>query len=465
MESILIVEDHKDMQLILSKILKENGYKTNIAEDGIMAIKKVEKCIPDVILLDIKLPKLDGMQVLKRIKKIDKDLPVIIITAYGNVKGAVNAMKSGAYDYITKPFDNEELIIIIQKALKTQSLSKEVKILRKRLSKMSHSEKMIGQSPPVKKVIKQVELIAPTNMSVIIQGKSGTGKEVIANMIHQKSPRKDKPFIPVDCGAIPETLIESELFGHEKGAFTSADYTKKGKFELANNGTLLLDEITNLPFSSQAKLLRVIEEKKVQRVGSKEFIIFDVRLIATTNIDILDNVKKGKFRGDLYHRLFEFIIFLPMLKEIKDDIPILAMEFLNKANTELKKNIKGFSEKAMELMLFYHWPGNVRELKNVIKIAVLITNSENIMFDQLYTLLDNSHSTEFKEISESKEDIHLSNVSDKIISFENQKEQFEKDLIIKALNQTHGNKTKAAQILNINRKKLYRKMKRLNMIQ
>ncbi len=464
MESILIVEDHKDMQFILSKILKENGYKTSIAGDGIKAIEKVEKYIPDLVLLDIKLPKLDGMQVLDKIKKIDKDLPIIMITAFGNVKDAVNSMKSGAYDYITKPFNNEELILIIQKALKTQYLSREVKILRQKLNEMSPFEKTMGESTQIKKIIKQVELIAPTKMSVIIQGKSGTGKEVIANMIHQKSPRKDKPFIPVDCGAIPETLIESELFGYEKGAFTGADYTKKGKFELANNGTLLLDEITNLPYISQTKLLRVVEEKKVQRIGSKEFIKFDVRIIATTNIDILDAVKQGKFRDDLYHRLFEFIILLPMLSQRKDDIPILAMEFLNHANIELNKNIKCFSSRAMELMLNYHWAGNVRELKNVIKRAVLITESDDITLDQLYPLLDNSHSTESKEVSESKEDSHISEATYKDISFENQKEEFEKKLILNTLKQTGGNRTKAAEILNINRKKLYRKMKHLNLI-
>ena len=464
MESILIVEDNKDMQFILSKILKEKGYKTIIAGDGIRAIEKVEKYIPDLVLLDIKLPKLDGMQVLDMIKKIDEDLPIIMITAFGNIKGAVNAMKSGAYDYITKPFNNEELILIIQKALKAQYMSREVKILRQKINEMQPFDKTMGESTQIKKIIKQVELIAPTKMSVIIQGKSGTGKEVIANMIHQRSPRKDEPFIPVDCGAIPDTLIESELFGYEKGAFTDANYTKKGKFELANKGTLLFDEITNLPYGSQAKLLRVIEEKKVQRIGSKEFIPFDVRIIATTNIDILNAVKQGNFRDDLYHRLFEFIILLPKLSQRKDDIPILAMEFLNEANIELKKNIRGFSARAMELMLSYIWPGNVRELKNVIKRAVLITESDDITLDQLYPLLDNSHSIESKEISESKEDSHISEFYDKDFSFENQKDKFEKKLIIKVLKQTGGNRTKAAEILNINRKKLYRKMKHLNLI-
>lgn len=464
MESILIVEDNKDMQFLLSNILKEAGYATIIAGDGNRAIKEVQKSVPDLILLDIKLPKMDGMEVLEKIRKIDEDFPIIMITAYGNVKGAVKAMKSGAYDYITKPFDNEELILIIKKALKTQYLSKEVESLRKELGEKRRIEKVMGNSPQIKRVLKQVELIAPTNMSVIIQGKSGTGKEVIANMIHQKSPRKDKPFIPVDCGAIPDTLVESELFGYEKGAFTGADYTKKGKFELASGGTLFLDEITNLPADAQIKLLRTIEEKKVQHIGGKKFINVDVRIIATTNINILEAVKQGKFRDDLYHRLFEFQISLPMLKERKDDIPVLAKEFLNKANKELKKKIKGFSATAMKLLLNYHWPGNVRELKNIIKRAVLLTNSGYIMPEQLYTQIENSKQTVYKDIRNLQEEIPLSKILDKGTSWENIIKKFERDLIIQVLEQARGNKTRAANILNMNRKTLYRKMKNLNLI-
>lgn len=465
MESILIVEDHGDMQLVLSKILREKGYNTIIAEDGIKAVEQIEISLPDLILLDVRLPKLDGMGVLSRIRKIDNDVPIIMMTAYGNIQGAVQAMRAGVHDYITKPFNNDELILIIQKALKAHSLREEVKILRQKLDEMSSSEKMIGESPQIKKVLKQVKLIASTNMSVIIQGGSGTGKEVVSNMIHQKSPRKDKPFVPIDCGAIPETLIESELFGYEKGAFTGADYTKKGKFELANKGTLLLDEITNLPHSAQAKLLRVIEEKKVQRIGSKKLIPFDVRIIATTNIDILDAVKQNKFRNDLYHRLLEFMIFLPMLKEIKSDIPIMAKEFLRQANVELKKNIRGFSSKAIELMLNYHWPGNVRELKHTIKRAVLIAESELIMFDHLYPLLDNGYFSEDRiNDSKSEEEVQLSEFPNQEMSFRHQKEQFEKELIIKVLKQTGGNRNKAAEILKISRKTIYRKMKDFNLL-
>ena len=452
MESILIVEDNKDMQFLLSNILEERGYKTIIAGDGKRAIKEVEKGVPDLVLLDIKLPDMDGMQVLKKMRKINRDMLIIMITAYGNVKGAVQAMKLGAYDYITKPFNNEELILTIKKSLKTQYLSREVESLKKRLGEKTAIEKVMGKSPQIKRVLKQVELIAPTDMSVIVQGKSGTGKEIIANMIQQKSPRKDKPFIAVDCGAIPDTLVESELFGYEKGAFTGADSTKKGKFELADGGTLFLDEITNLPEGAQVKLLRVIEERKVQHIGGKRSIKIDVRIIATTNIDILEAVKKSEFRDDLFHRLFEFQISLPLLRERKDDIPVLAKNFLNEANEGLKKKIKGFSTKAMENLLNYHWPGNVRELKNVVKRAVLLTESGYIMPDQLSL-----------DINKLQEEIYLSKGIEEGVSLENTIRKVERELIMKAIELADGNKSKAANILNIDRRTLYRRMKSLDL--
>ena len=452
MESILIVEDNKDMQFLLSNILEERGYKTIIAGDGKRAIKEVEKGVPDLVLLDIKLPDMDGMQVLKKMRKINRDMLIIMITAYGNVKGAVQAMKLGVYDYITKPFNNEELILTIKKSLKTQYLSREVESLKKRLGEKTAIEKVMGKSPQINRVLKQVELIAPTDMSVIVQGKSGTGKEIIANMIQQKSSRKDKPFIAVDCGAIPDTLVESELFGYEKGAFTGADSTKKGKFELANGGTLFLDEITNLPESAQVKLLRVIEERKVQHIGGKRSIKVDVRIIATTNIDILEAVKKGKFRDDLFHRLFEFQISLPPLCERKDDIPVLAKNFINEANEDLKKKIKGFSTRAMENLLNYHWPGNVRELKNVVKRAVLLTESGYITPDQLSL-----------DINKPQEEIYLSKGIEEGVSLENTVRKVERELIMKAIELAGGNKTRAANILNMDRRTLYRKMKSLDL--
>ena len=295
-------------------------------------------------------------------------------------------------------------------------------------------------------------LFRSTNMSVIIQGKSGTGKEVIARMIHHKSLRKKKPFIAIDCGAIPDTLVESELFGHEKGAFTGADSQKIGKFEQADEGTLFLDELTNLPLEAQAKLLRAIEERKIQHIGGKKSIAVDVRIIATTNLDIQEAVREGRFRDDLYHRLNEFRILLPLLRERRDDILILARKFLQESNKELNKKIKDFSSEAINRLMSYHFPGNVRELKHVIKRAVLMTESGNITPDKL--MLD---------IGKPEDEIHLPENFDKESSFDEIIRKVEIDLIKRAINLAGGNKSKAAELLNLNRKTLYRKMKNLGM--
>src|SRR3989338_3246000 len=372
MEKILIVEDNKDMQFNLSSVLKDAGFEAVVAGDGKRTLKEVEKSSPNLVLLDIKLPDMDGISILEEIKKNDKDVVVIMLTAYGDVKGAVRAMKLGAFDYVAKPFDNEELILIVKKALQTQSLSREVESLRKKLGEKTLGEETMGESPLIKQVLKQVEIIAPTAMTVILQGESGTGKEVIANLIHRKSKRKDKPLVAVDCSSIPETLVESELFGYEKGAFTGADDRKEGKFEQANGGTLFFDEVTNLPNAVQMKLLRVIQERKLQHLGGKRDIGVDVRIIVATNINLSDAVKAGKFRDDLFHRLNEFHINLPPLRERKEDFPILTKYFLEMADLELGKKVEGFSGDAMKFLLVYHWPGNVRELKNVIKKAVQI---------------------------------------------------------------------------------------------
>ncbi len=450
MGKILIVDDNKDMQFLLTSILKEEGYEIFSAGNGKRAIDIVRRNEPDLVLLDIRLPGMDGLQILEKVRKIDKDLIVIMITAFGDVKSAVQAMKLGAHDYVTKPFDNEELLLIISKALNTRYLSKEVDSLRKQLK--DKIEKTMGVSPQLQKVLKQVEMISPTNMTVIIQGKSGTGKEVIANMIHNKSQRKNKPFVAIDCGAIPDTLVESELFGHEKGSFTGADYLKIGKFEQADGGTLLLDELTNLPFDAQAKLLRAIEEKKIQHIGGKKSINVDVRIIATSNIDIKEAAHIGKFREDLYHRLNEFQIFLPLLRERKDDILILARKFLEEANQELNKRIKDFSSESLNRLMNYHFPGNVRELKHVIKRAVLLTESGNITPDKL--MLD---------IGKPEDEIHLPENFDEESSFDKIIHKVEIDLIKRAINLAGSNKSKAAELLNLNRKTLYRKMKSLGM--
>jgi len=455
METILIVDDNRDMQFTLSNILKDQGYETICAPDGERAIKEVKKKSPNLALLDIKLPGMDGMKILEEMKQIDKNLIIIMLTAFGDVKDAVRAMRLGAFDYITKPFDNEEIVLIIKKALQTQYLSKEVEALRKRLGEKTAIEEVMGESPQIKQVLNQVNIIAPTNMTVILQGESGTGKELISQMIHQKSKRADKPFIAVDCGAIPETLVESELFGYEKGAFTGADERKEGKFEQANGGNLFLDEIGNLTDAIQMKLLRVIQEKKVQHLGGKKDITIDVRIIVATKTNLSEAMRVGTFRDDLYHRLNEFQINLPPLRERREDIPVLAKYFLEEANHELNRNIKGFSNEVMKFFLGYNWPGNVRELKNLVKRAVLLSDAEQISPSHLSL---NNNTANNTPVSQNK-----ANLTDALTSFEDASKAFERDLIKNALEKAEGNKIKAAKILQINRKALYRKMKSLNL--
>ncbi|MDI6758848.1 MAG: sigma-54 dependent transcriptional regulator [Candidatus Omnitrophota bacterium] len=453
MERILIIDDDKDLRFNLSSILKDEGYDVLAVEDGREALKTVQNNSPNLALLDMRLPSMNGMEVLEKFKRIDKDLIIIMLTAYGDVKDAVKAMKLGAFDYIAKPFDNEELILIIKKALSTQYLSREVKTLRRRLGDRLAIEEVMGESPRIKQALKQVEIIAPTNMTVIIQGASGTGKELVAQLIHQKSPRKDKPFVDIDCGAIPETLVESELFGYEKGAFTGAETRKEGKFEQANSGTLLLDEIANLSDAVQMKLLRVIQERRIQHLGGKRDISIDVRIIVASNKNLSEQVRKGRFRDDIYHRLNEFQIELPKLTERKEDIPILAKYFLEEANSEFNKKVNSISSEAMKFLLNYSWPGNIRELRNIIRRAALSAESDTIEFGNLF--LD--------QTMLASEAINPMKLLDKGVSFEEITKEIEKDLIKSALERSGGNKIKAAEILKMNKKTLYRKIKALQL--
>ena len=450
METILIVDDNEDLRFTLSDIIKSEGYKVLEAGEGTKALKQIKSNSPELVLLDMRLPGMDGMKILEEIKKFDSNIIVIMLTAFGDVKGAVKAMRLGAFDYLTKPFDNEELLIIIKKALDTRNLTKEVESLRKQLDEKNLLDEVIGQSPEFSQVLKQAQIIGPTNMTVMIQGESGTGKEIICKLIHKLSLRKSQPLIAIDCGAIPDTLVESELFGHEKGAFTGADSPKQGKFEQAHGGTLFLDELTNLTEANQMKLLRVLEERKVQRLGGKKLIEVDVRIIAASNIKLFDAVQNKNFRSDLYYRLNEFHINLPLLKDRKDDIPILAKYFLDQANRELSKNVKGFTPEGARRLLNYGWPGNVRELKNIIKRAVLLCESNNITPVELG--LD-SITFDTSSLTQSQNEASG--------SLEDATKQVEKELIIKALEQTGGNKIKAAKLLKMNRKTLYRKIKNL----
>lgn len=461
MAKILIVDDNKNMQIILQNLLADEGYEVISAANGKDGLKAIIEQSPDLVLLDIHLPEMNGIDILHQITKLEKEILVIMITAYGDVKTAVETMKLGAYDYITKPFVNEELKIVIRKALDTNELKQEVKVLRQQLKLKGSDNIPMGNSSAIRRILKQVELVASTDMSVIIQGKSGTGKEIIANLIHQKSKRKNKVFIPIDCGAIPDTLVESELFGYKKGAFTGASSAKKGKFEVANGGTLFLDEITNLPPSAQAKILRVIQEKKITKVGSTEPVNIDVRIIVATNLNIIKAVQESNFREDLFHRLNEFTISLPSLKERKNDIPIIAEQFLKEANIELEKKIKGFLPEAMNILESYSWPGNVRELKHVIKKAVLLEETDHITPNVLDLEFGQIHKNHFKESLDKYYEMIMSEGSSisEITAIVSAK--MERVIIKRILTEAKYNKSKAAQILGIDRNTLYSKLKNL----
>ncbi|MBN8570002.1 MAG: sigma-54-dependent Fis family transcriptional regulator [Ignavibacteria bacterium] len=447
MAKILIVDDNKFIRYTLTTLLEDADYQCTQASDGFAAIKEVKETFYDLVILDMKLPGLSGREIFYEIKKSDPDVPVIFLTAFGDIQDAVDLMKKGAYHYVTKPFNNDEILILINKAIENRYLNKEINILRKKLDE--GNDDIIGKSPEMNSVFNQVNIVAPTDLTVVIHGESGTGKEVIANLIHQKSERKDGPFIAVDCGAIPETLIESELFGHEKGAFTGADNMKQGKFELANNGTIFLDEITNLSDPNQVKLLRVIQERKLTRLGGKTNIPINIRIIVASNIRLAEFVNKKRFRHDLYYRLNEYNIDMPPLRSRISDIPLFATFFINKCNKEFNKNVQGVSEDVMKELMDYDWPGNVRELRNVMRRAILMAGNEVITNIQIP-----------KEIN-----YHLDSDSEGMITnnLEDSKKNIEKEFIINALKETGGNKSKAAKLLNMNERTFYRKLKLYNL--
>ncbi|MCK4532209.1 sigma-54-dependent Fis family transcriptional regulator [bacterium] len=454
MKTILIVDDEPDILWALSNVLKEKGFFPIMAQNGKEGLKKLEEEQPDLAVLDIRLPDMNGIELLKRMKSKEQDLLVIMFTAYGEINSAVEAIKLGAFDYLNKPIANEELLLVIERAFKTKNLNEEVKFLRQRLHEKIETKDILGKSKVMKNVFNQIKQVSPTDLTVILQGESGTGKEVVAHFIHQKSLRKNKPFIIVDCSTIPESLVESELFGYEKGAFTGADKRKLGYFELANEGTIFLDEIGNLPSSTQAKMLRVLEERTIQHLGGKKVIKINVRIIVATNFTLEEAVRKGCFREDLYHRLNQFIIFLPPLHNRKEDIIPLAQYFLKEANMELHKQINCFSPEVLKLFNQYSWSGNIREMKNVIKRAVLL--AEETIFPRHLPERFQLLSPASKEFTSRDKGIIIS----ESLNLKQAIEQLEKKVIKKVLQEVAGNKVKAAKVLGIDRKSLYNKMKK-----
>ena len=457
---ILLVEDDVVFSKMLSRFLERNGYDVI----GCYSLEEAEKNLTPAIKMiftDLRLPDGDGINFLKQVKDIFPNLPVVVMTSYAEVSTAVEAMKLGAFDYISKPFQQEDVLNVIKNAQNTVFSTHKPETVETAapLSKTDHSSPakimktpkvteenpyIEGVSPASKKLSKFINLVAPTDMSVLIMGESGTGKEVVAKLIHLKSERRNKPFIAVDCGAIPKEIASSEFFGHIKGSFTGAITDKKGHFEEANGGTIFLDEVGNLSYENQIQLLRALQERRIKPIGSSKEIEVDIRVLAATNEDLLEAVNKGDFREDLYHRLNEFAIKVPSLSERKDDLMIFGSYFLEKANEKLHKNVQGFTERAVQKMLNYNWGGNLRELSNVVKRAALLTTTDYISENELpdFVMSETRHFPTERFSFSTKEN--------------------ERELIIGALHETNNNKTEAAKLLGFTRKTLYNKLKAYN---
>ncbi|MEM3018561.1 MAG: sigma-54 dependent transcriptional regulator, partial [Candidatus Bathyarchaeia archaeon] len=410
---ILIVDDEASIRDSLSGWFKMDGYRTEVASDAYEALNKLQENNFDIVLVDIKMPDMDGIELQKRIKEIDKNIITIIITAYATVETAIQAMKDGAFDYITKPIDPDDLSRLIKKAIEQRRLLTENIMLKGKIEELQTLDEIIGESPAMKKVMEMVNTVAATDSMVMIRGESGTGKELIAKARHARSKRRYFPIVTLNCGAYPEGLLESELFGHEKGAFTGALYQRKGKLEMANRGTLFLDEVGNISLKMQMDLLRVLETKKFMRLGGDKLIEVDFRVISATNRDLEQAVKEGSFREDLYYRLNVFTIFLPPLRERRSDIPLLAQYFMRKFSLSMNKDVREISKEAMNLLMDYDWPGDVRELRNVIERAMVNVKGTRIEVDDLFFNISSPYSKPDGETLEDVEKAHIKKILDK----------------------------------------------------
>ncbi len=443
MNKILVVDDDQNILKVIKLRLEANNYRVATTLQAEAAVKIAKNKIFDLALVDFKLASKNGIELMEELHQIDPEIPIIILTAYGTIINAVQAMKKGAYNYLTKPFDDQELLLQIKNGLEKRSLSKEVKRLRDEVKEMHGLENVVGKSKKMKEIMEQVIQAAKTDSNIYVYGESGTGKELIAKNLHIASSRKDCPFVTINCAAIPETLLESELFGYEKGAFTGATRSKKGFFVLAHKGTLFLDEISEMPSTMQAKLLRVLETKEFHPLGSEKVVKVDVRIIVASNKNLEEEVEKGTFRKDLFYRIHVIPIKLPPLREKKEDILLLAEFFLQKHTKKMKKDMKGFSASASQKLMLYDWPGNVRELENTIERAIAMSIKDVITEDMIHSTQD----IENKSLQPLK----------------NAKEDFEKDYLVQLIGLTQGNVTKAAKLAGKYRADLYELLKKHNL--
>ncbi len=454
MENILVVDDEKNYTMIIGEILQEEGYTSITASSGMEALDILNNEIIDLILTDVKMPGMSGIQLLENIKEINPDIPVIIMTAYGSVEKAVNAMHRGAYTFILKPFENQALIAHIAKALSVYKIVQENSRLRDAISSRYSFDNIIGKSRPMQEIYEIIKKVAPSNASVLIEGESGTGKELVAKSLHYNSPRKNKPLIVVNCSAFAETLLESELFGHEKGAFTGASALKKGRFEISDQGTLFLDEIGELPISLQTKLLRVLQEKIIERVGGILPIPVDFRLIAATNKNLEDEVKNGNFREDLYYRLNVVKTVIPPLRERSEDIPLLIKHFMDKytKDQQPESRVSGITAEAVKILCDYQWKGNVRELENILERCILLGSGDMITPSDL-PLQVRQNISSFLDLDGIPQDVGLAETLTAV----------EKRMIQRAMKLSGNVQTKAAQLLGIGKSGLNQKLKKFNL--
>ena len=444
---ILLIDDEENFRHMLSVILKKRGYDVEAAKNGIEGLKKVETGSYDTVLCDIRMPEMDGLEFLKEAQKAECESTIIMMSAFGTLDTAIEAMKLGAYDYISKPFKPDEIILTLKKAEERERLRRENLFLKKEVQKEYSFDNIISKNERMRQIFDTIRKVAKYKSTILITGESGTGKELVAKAIHFNSDRSNNPFVPVNCGAIPENLLESELFGHTKGSFTNAVRTKKGLFEEADGGTMFLDEIGELPFQLQVKLLRVLQDGEIRRVGDSRPIKIDVRIIAATIKDLDKEVREDKFRDDLFYRLNVLPIKIPPLKERREDIPLLVDHFIHKYSRELNHPIQEINQEALNCLLNYSWNGNVRELENVIERAIVLTDSNQIQVENLPL-----------EIQSPREESGVSLLNDEL-SIKKASRYLEMDLIKKALHKTNGNHTHAAKLLEISHRALLYKIK------